>query len=765
MFSTRKRLLKAKFAPGILTRARGRKPGLVIKRQRRCMDAYLLECLRRVLPQKKIQACASMSRVGLGALDRFFISRLEKLLRALGSARLESAPDEGQTELFKTWVRGYGRDLYRRERCEHSDLHSKLQLLGIHSAYVEAVADDHTRLEEELHEQWQLRVAAHKCRVGGWAKQRRFPRFIGLLEDLYTMSGVRDTALCGKLELDRAAEYCATESGKGLAPHMDIPRAELLGLTGFEHSKEELRARTARVGACLAHFRALSKRAAPLTSTHYLMLRRCLATDPAQAATMPIEQLKERLESFDAKVMCKGMVQVSAVQLFALLEIELRDQGMEEKCAELRGIISLKCFAGNSFAHFCQRSEWHAKTLAHIRDAFAATSYRSAYAAYERQTESNIATCALYISRYAEAEHGAVIPEAHEPFRWFLENSTPAMVFAMTKRYLQDATLARRPERIKASNDGHSADQRAGKMIRFLKVGLAEILSPEHLGVLNVKKLLRQVENAREPADPMTRRTFTEEEIDGMLTTSREDPKMHLLIVLLSEVGLRLSALANLKYCDLVDARDTPRHICNVLEKGRSRRSFVTSDQLKEAVAASSVRLRAVSTELGHTKIYVFNELRPLVPVAVNTIGNWVRKIAARADVTGVKVHPHAFRHTIVGRLMDAGNSLEVVSKYMGHKSVDTTSSHYWVATVQELHDNLNNPMTGSYQDKDRDRDLVDLELQVLCQKKAKAMDVIGVALELLAKVARAGGSAAEVASELNEALPNLGQILEVIGE
>jgi len=80
-------------------------------------------------------------------------------------------------------------------------------------------------------------------------------------------------------------------------------------------------------------------------------------------------------------------------------------------------------------------------------------------------------------------------------------------------------------------------------------------------------------------------------------------------------------------------------------------------------------------------------------------------------------VHAHAFRHTIVGRLMNAGTSLEVVSKYMEHKSLDTTSTHYWVANVQELHETLDNPMTGSYQKKIRDDELKDTKIAVLCKK------------------------------------------------
>lgn len=60
-------------------------------------------------------------------------------------------------------------------------------------------------------------------------------------------------------------------------------------------------------------------------------------------------------------------------------------------------------------------------------------------------------------------------------------------------------------------------------------------------------------------------------------------------------------------------------------------------------------------------------------------------------------MHAHAFRHTIVGQLMDAGNSMEVVSKFMGHKSSGVTNRHYWTVSVQELNERMNNPFMGKF--------------------------------------------------------------------
>ena len=136
-----------------------------------------------------------------------------------------------------------------------------------------------------------------------------------------------------------------------------------------------------------------------------------------------------------------------------------------------------------------------------------------------------------------------------------------------------------------------------------------------------------------------------------MLTACANDTKLTLLLVLLSEIGLRLSALRHLRYYDLSTAENTARHVCSVLEKGRAKRNFVTSDRLKNAIERHLAQLRDIASDTGCPLADVcvfFNAMQPTEPVACVTLEDWVRKLARAADVTEVKVHPHAFRHTIV---------------------------------------------------------------------------------------------------------------------
>ena len=126
-------------------------------------------------------------------------------------------------------------------------------------------------------------------------------------------------------------------------------------------------------------------------------------------------------------------------------------------------------------------------------------------------------------------------------------------------------------------------------------------------------------------------------------------------------------------------------------------------------------------------------------------------------------MHPHAFRHTIVGQLIDAGNPMEVVSKYMGHKSVDVTSNHYWVASAQELHDRINNPFTGAHQMQLAADEGLQRDVELLRLKKDKCMDVVHSYNVILGRVAAAGGSASDAIAQIMSAMPTLGDILRII--
>jgi len=75
------------------------------------------------------------------------------------------------------------------------------------------------------------------------------------------------------------------------------------------------------------------------------------------------------------------------------------------------------------------------------------------------------------------------------------------------------------------------------------------------------------------------------------------------------------------------------------------------------------------------------------------------RTVQRRRYVHGPAYGPHAFRHTLTSRLVDAGASLHEVKEAMGHDSIKTTLLYYHrkdSAPVLRMRDRLENDLTPS---------------------------------------------------------------------
>ena len=369
----------------------------------------------------------------------------------------------------------------------------------------------------------------------------------------------------------------------------------------------------------------------------------------------------------------------------------------------------------------------------------------------------------MHFRRYAATEHGDAVTAAGEgPFKWFAQCCDTDMIQKSIKAYLSERLV--RPERTRGAKNRHHARTAANSICCFVKECLAPVLdrniSTETLGA---RSLLRGLPSQRIEADPSVRRTFTDEEIRAMFEACRDDARWSLILRILREIGLRVSCIGHLKYYMLLDSTHTPRHTCKVPEKGKQWRHFVTSLPLKQAIKRYAETMRDHVTERGD--IFLLNPGEPSKPLSGDSMRSTLQSIAKAAGVVDVRVHPHAFRHTIVGELIDAGNSMELVSKFMGHASVETTAVNYWVPTTLELHEKMNNPFTGQFQQKARAAEEANEELQLVYEKLDAAMGLFHQLHGSLRASAAQGASAEDALRLFSLAVPEAGAILRGIAE
>lgn len=267
---------------------------------------------------------------------------------------------------------------------------------------------------------------------------------------------------------------------------------------------------------------------------------------------------------------------------------------------------------------------------------------------------------------------------------WFLSNATIEMARSAILCYGSQIRIV--PERNKNNHSVHHAKAGISNILSVFKKGLVGILSC-HVEILGstMSEFLSEIENRRLNDGVVVRRCYLESEIQSMLSVVENDSMWTLVLTILSEVGLRSGAICEMRVCDLLDEFWKPRHVCRVLEKGNKFREFITSANLKSKIKIyAAERMCPKKTTVGTEAMFLYGKENKQ-KITRASLGMKLKRVGYMAGITDVAVHPHSFRHTIVGKLMSYGNSSDLVSKFMGHESVDTTIKYYWVRTADEI--------------------------------------------------------------------------------
>ena len=157
---------------------------------------------------------------------------------------------------------------------------------------------------------------------------------------------------------------------------------------------------------------------------------------------------------------------------------------------------------------------------------------------------------------------------------------------------------------------------------------------------------------------------------------------------ILREIGLRARAICRMKAGYIMNLKTfSAHHQCSVMEKQQKVRTFLTSTNLKAKIG----RFIEENRDNLSPDSYVFSNKKDFSkPLSETTLSARLKTWAEKANVK-VNVHPHVFRHTIVGELMKT-HPAHVVSAFMGHKSTQVTLDHYCLWTTKDLEEIMINP-------------------------------------------------------------------------
>jgi integrase len=181
---------------------------------------------------------------------------------------------------------------------------------------------------------------------------------------------------------------------------------------------------------------------------------------------------------------------------------------------------------------------------------------------------------------------------------------------------------------------------------------------------------------------------FLSEEIYRLLSAASTNQE-RLILLLFVTTGLRIGGMAALripggmpKSGKTCVAHEIPRELVTT-EKFNQTLTVALSNCCRILVARWIRYNRVVPAGDTDGEAYLFPSLCK-VGTHISTVHIWriCRSLFQQANVPG---HPHCFRHTTVRMLFMTGLSLEVISKFLGHKDASVTSATYCRLDGHEL--------------------------------------------------------------------------------
>jgi site-specific recombinase XerD len=180
-------------------------------------------------------------------------------------------------------------------------------------------------------------------------------------------------------------------------------------------------------------------------------------------------------------------------------------------------------------------------------------------------------------------------------------------------------------------------------------------------------------------------RIITPEQFTILLThidkATASGAKYFCILLLLYDTGIRISELIKLEVKG-IDLRDS---LIRVMGKGRKERvvplSYPTRNQI--AMYLQSFRRRICPEE----SPYVFANPEGEA-ISVNSVQQFLRRLAKRSGLEKVRVSPHIFRHTFATQYLANGGNALYLREIMGHKSLLTTLkyTHLQARDLQKQH-------------------------------------------------------------------------------
>lgn len=685
------------------------------------------------------------SRVKKRRFSRGYPSKIESRLTSLAStifpATLEEKPAEETLDKIDAWVTSCMPSLRVR-----SKFLEQIQAFDLHPDIIARFRNRQFNPEEE-----KLFIAYKKAVTQKKSKKavnraEFYAHLLCLYEFAKTSS--QNAWTCGKqLSLFDATTYCNVKCRRD--------RFVLLKLTGSKHTEKELKKAIKVREQHRTEFRKLIKcHNGPKKGLPFTLYLKCLQS---------IGSPKEAAANLSPEEILQGLSQIGKGKrkMWILYKQAFTAMGREDLVDYLNahGDINLTGITHQQIVE--KKSQWHRKLVQEMRKFEALQSQgRSAFPELNlKALQSEFCKLLLFLDDYVTGKN-LEAPKLKTFLRGATLNDIEEMLRAKALLIKSDN------EKVKSRIRTHQAQLYVSRYLRFFKGTLRNHLGcAQEIHNLSVKNVLRGVPNTREVRDANFRRSYTDDEVERLMLCTK-DPAEDVLLTLMSEVALRTTAMAHIKYDQLVTKTHTPQTEMKILEKGNKYRCFISSPRLQSKIKALSDFLRANFSDAEIKDCYPLNLANIQNPRGRASFSDMMKRLGTDAGITGIHVHVHAFRHSFVENYLKAGNSLETVSKLLGHQSLHTTNNRYFVPTAKALAETVIHPFASGYKrPAEIENENDDANQKPFGDSKVKTAMILNTTLDECMKKCVDAATYAKVNQMFHERLPDAKEMIDIINQ
>ena len=514
------------------------------------------------------------------------------------------------------------------------------------------------------------------------------------LDRLSAISGETLARRVGMITQQEARNFVLIAAGRSGRQGICISTANfaVLALTGYQHDMSRLRADCEKTIAInedflrLRNIVATREKQKPIFSDYHKLLERSGLDDIRNTKDMTARQIVDLIASADiAKVATNAYLTIT-VFLTAIAEVHTNSRITE---AVLQ-LLPARCLYRKNFDTLC-KDPW-TKVLAETAleyECRASTRRTHDIARLRGGLQKSITRFLRFLASHAREQYASRTPQPENALKEFFET---AEIEAWRIAIIAFGSEIVPAPKSKLVNCTHQASKGLTNILRLCNGGFKEFIKCQTVGLIKLKELVNRIPSLTVPGDPSKRRTLNEEEYEKMLskcTTIFE----RILMVILHEVAPRTFALDHTTVEMFFDAKGNVRDEIFVPEKAKTYRGMQSSELMK-SVFKEYFHEVYKKTHVGlesYAKAFLFNLSAHDVPVRKGHIYNIIKRLARAAEIKDVTVYPHMFRHTIIVRIVEMGNSIDDASKFIGHKGVAVTDGRYNVATVQQVYNRIKN--------------------------------------------------------------------------